>query len=198
MKTHKLSSDNLKTCSINDIPTRIVQTAGNTYLSRLTAVLNLILEPISVIYCKNGINEYCKDSKSYLEDLETWKKSYDDKNCILSTVDVVNLYPSLSIDLVNKALVEALELCSDFKTLMIKNIVNLSEIALCNNFIVLQETYFKQKKGIITGDNNSVVIANISLHYIMTKATKLSESLFIRRYIDDILLISESISVSKK
>ena len=197
-KTHKLSPDNLKTCSIFDIPTRIVQAAGNTYLSRLTAVLNLILEPISVIYCKNGINEYCKDSKSYLEDLENWKKSYDDKNCILSTVDVVNLYPSLSIDLVNKALAEALELCSDFETPMIESIINLSEIALRNNFIVFQEKYFKQKKGIITGDNNSVVIANISLHYIMTKTTKLSKSLFIRRYIDDILLISESLLVSKE
>ena len=97
----------------------------------------------------------------------------------------------------NKALVEALELCSDFETPMIKNIINLSEIALRNNFIVFQEKYFKQKKGIITGDNNSVVIANISLHYIMTKTTKLSESLFIRRYIDDLLFISESISVSK-
>ena len=164
----------------------------------MTAVLNLILEPISVIYCKKGINEYCKDSKSYLEDLETWKKSYDDKNCILSTVDVVNLYPSLSIDLVNKALVEALELCSDFETPMIKYLVMLSEIALRNNFIVFQEKYFKQKKGIITGDNNSVVIANISLHYIMTKASKLNKSLFVRRYIDDILLISENISVSKE
>ena len=48
-------------------------------------------------------------SKSYLEDLETWKNSFSDKNCILSTVDVVNLYPSLSIDLVTKALVEALK-----------------------------------------------------------------------------------------
>ena len=126
--------------------------------------MNLILEQISVSYCKNGINEYCKDSKSYLEDLETWKKSFDDKNCILSTVDVVNLYPSLSIDLVNKALVEALELCFDFETPMTKYLVSLSEIALRNIFIVFQEIYFKQKIGIITSDNNSVVIANILLH----------------------------------
>ena len=65
-------------------------------------------------------HEYCKDSKSYLEDLETWKKSFDDKIYILSTVNVVNLYPSLSKGLVTKALVKALELCSEFKTPMIK------------------------------------------------------------------------------
>ena len=138
----------------------------------------------------------CKDSKSYLEDLETWKKSCDDKNCILSTVDVVNLYPSLLIDLVTKALVEALELCSVFETPLIKYLVSVSEIALRNNFIVFQEKYFKQKKGIITGDNNSVVLANILLHHTMMKATKLNIALFIRRYIDDILLISESNTVS--
>ena len=73
--------------------------------------------------------EYCKDSKIYLEDLETWKKLYDDINCILSTDDVVNFYPSISIDFVNKAFVEALELCSDFETPIFKNIINLSEIA---------------------------------------------------------------------
>ena len=89
----------------------------------------------------------------------------------MSTVDVVNLYPSLSIDLVTKALVEALEQCSDIETPMVKYLVSLSEIALRNNFVVFQEKYFKQKKGIITGDNNSVVIANISLHYTMMKTT---------------------------
>ena len=51
--THKISPDNLKTCCIKDIQTRTVQAAGNTYLSRLTAVMNLILEPISVRYCRN-------------------------------------------------------------------------------------------------------------------------------------------------
>ena len=83
-------------------------------------MLNLILETINVRYCRNGVNEYCKDSKSYLEDWETWKKSFDDNNCILDTFDVVNLYPSLSIVLVSKALVEALELSSEFETSMIK------------------------------------------------------------------------------
>ena len=58
--------------------------------------------------------------KSYLEDWETWKKSFDDNNCILDIFDVVNLYPSLSIVLVSKALVEALELSSEFETSMIK------------------------------------------------------------------------------
>ena len=48
----------------------------------------------------------------------------------------------------------------------------------------------------MTCDYNSVVIASIFLHNIMTKATKLNKSLFIRRYIEDTLLISESNTVS--
>ena len=191
-KTHKISPDTLKTCSINKIPTRIVQAAGNTYLSRLTTMLNLILEPISVKYCKFKLNEYCKDSKSYLEDLKTWKSSLVDKNCILSTVDVVNLYPSLTINLVTKAIIEALKSCSSYENPMIKYLVQLSEIALLNNFITFQGKYFKQIKGIITGDNNSVAIANISLHYIMMRTTKLNKALIVRRFIDDIIVISEN------
>ena len=78
---------------------------------------------------------------------------------------------------------------------MVKYLVSLSEIALRNNFIVFQEQYFKQKKGIITGDNNSVVIANISLRYTMMKATKLNKALMVRRFIDDIIVISENNTV---
>ena len=41
----------------------------------------------------------------------------------------------------------------------------------------------------------TVVIANISLHYIKMKARKLNKALFIKCYIDDILWISESNTV---
>ena len=71
-KTHKLSPERLKQCNITEIPIRVVQSAGNTYLCRFTAFLNHILDQISIKYCKSKIYEYCKDSKSYLEDLKTW------------------------------------------------------------------------------------------------------------------------------
>ena len=195
-KTHKLTPETLKKCNINDIPTRIVQAAGNTYLSRFTALLNHLLEPISIRYCKFKINDYCKDSKSYLEDLKIWKNSFTSKDCTLSTVDIVSLYPSLSVSLVTKALVEALNSCSEYDENTVNNIVGLCKLALSNNFIVFQEKFYKQKRGIITGDNNSVTIANISLHYIMIRATKLSSTFLVRRYIDDIIFISKNKSVS--
>ena len=195
-KTHKLTPETLKNCNLNDIPTRTVQAAGNTYLCRFTALLNHLLEPISIRYCKFKINEYCRDSKSYLEDLKMWKNSFTSKDCILSTVDIVSLYPSLSVSLVTKALVEALSSCSEYDENTINNIVGICKLALNNNFIVFQDKFYKQKRGIITGDNNSVTIANISLHYVMIRAKKLSSTILIRRYIDDIIFIAKNKTVS--
>ena len=74
-----------------------------------------------------------KDSKSYLEDLETWKNSIINKNSIVSTVYVIKLYPSLSISLVTKALTESLKSCSYFDEFMIYQVFKLCELALRNN-----------------------------------------------------------------
>ena len=50
-----------------------------------------------------AINEYCKDSESYLEVFRRGKKYFFEINFSLGTVDVINLYQSLSIILVTKA-----------------------------------------------------------------------------------------------
>ena len=101
--THKLSPERLKQFNLTEIPIRVVQAAGNTYLCRFTAFLNHILGPICIKYCKSKINDYCKNSKTYLEDLKIWKKSLKNKDSTLNTADVVNFYPSLSIDIVEQA-----------------------------------------------------------------------------------------------
>ena len=82
-----------------------------------------------------------------MEDLKNWKKSFKDKNCIFSTVDVVNLYPTLSIYIVGQALKEALSTCSDYNEDMINYINVLLKMGLKNNFIKFQETYYKKKTG---------------------------------------------------
>ena len=63
-KTYKLPPEQLKECNINYIPIRIVQATGNTYLSRITAMLNLILDPVIRKYCQIKLNECCKDFKN--------------------------------------------------------------------------------------------------------------------------------------
>ena len=48
-----------------------------------------------------------------------------------------------------------------------------------------------QDKGVITGENNSVALANISLHYIIKNISEINKySLKFKRYIDDILFIT--------
>ena len=197
-KTHKMSPEKLKECAINDIPVRIVQAAGNTYLSRITAMLNSLLDPVSKQYCQFRLNEYCKDSSNYLEDLKAWKLANKDTNCIVNTVDVVNLYPSLEITLIENAIEEALTLCTNYNNSMIKGIIKLCKMAIYNNFIQFRECYFKQKKGIITGDNNSVAIANIALHFIMLKVRDTNKVFLIKRFIDDIVFISENKETAKE
>ena len=127
-------------------------------------MLNLILDPISRKYCKIKLNEYCKDSKNYLEDLKAWKLSNKDKDCLLSTADVVNLYPSLEVNLFEKATEDALTICTYYNANMIKCIIKLCKMAKHNNFIQFKDCYFKQKNG-ITGDNNSVEIDNITFAF---------------------------------
>ena len=55
------------------------------------------------------------------------------------------------------------------------------------------DTNCTYKKGIITGDNHSVSLANTAVHYILQPiADVLSEAELFRRFIDDIIWISAS------
>ena len=66
---------------------------------------------------------------------------------------------------------------------------------LCLENVVVQNNnkFYNQCEGIITGDNNSVSIANIALHYVILPISNiLNESIIYKRYIDDIIWISQS------
>ena len=64
----------------------------------------------------------------------------------------------------------------------------------CLNSIVIefQGKYFQQDTGIVTGDNNSVALANIALHFVVKEITGINDlTTMYQRYIDDILYITE-------
>ena len=98
-KTHELHPDKLIEASISEIPTRLLQSAGNITTSRITTFLELILQRIIVKFCEAGINEYCRDSK-YLERLDKCKKSTTNMMnadaLYIVAADVKALYPSVS------------------------------------------------------------------------------------------------------
>lgn len=194
LKTHKLKKDQLTLCSIDQIPIRLVQAVGNTYLSRITAFLEEVLQPISIRYCQSGINEYCKDSKSYTEKLKKWKKektNQNNKDYQLVAGDVKALYPSLSRDLIEKALHEALEKHSGWPKQGQDLLIKLCLHCLNNEIIQFKDKFYIQKKGLITGGNDSVSLANIGLHYIINRIPQIrTHTEFFTRYIDDIMYIT--------
>ena len=164
------------------IPSRLLRSAGNITTSKIRAFLELILQSISVKFCEPGINEYCRDSKQYLERLDKWKKSttnmmYAD-NLYIVAADVKALYPSVPRPLIEKALKFVPKKSSQFKIAIIKNIIQLTMFCLDNVVIQHKEQFFKQANGIITGDNHSVSIANITMHYVIWPIAKYLEKPF--------------------
>jgi len=60
---------------------------------------------------------------------------------------------------------------------------------LCLESVILQyhEVFYKQTSGIVTGDNHSVLLANIALHYVILPISHLlSETIIFKCFIDDI------------
>ena len=57
-KTHKVTPDSFNNISIFDLPTRILQSAGNITTSKITAFLDHIYKPLSIKFCESGINKY--------------------------------------------------------------------------------------------------------------------------------------------
>ena len=92
-----------------------------------------------------------------------------------------------------KALERALEKHSNFNTNAQKIIVKLNEICLNNVVTQYGDQLYTQKNGIVTGDNHSVSLAIIAVHYILQPvAGMLREAALFRRFIDDIIWIATS------
>ena len=71
----------------------------------------------------------------------------------------------------------------------------------CLNSIIIQYTnkFYLQKQGIITGENNSVSFANISMHFIMLKISHiLNQAQLFKRFIDDIIWLSYGNELTEK
>ena len=105
-KIHKLDADRLRDISIFDIPTSLLQSAGNITTSKITALLEYIFQPINVKFCSSKHDEYCRDSKHYLLNLVNWKNNAEldlnENNLYIVVGNVKSLYPSIPRSLVKK------------------------------------------------------------------------------------------------
>ena len=203
-KTHKIEKSKIKNTPIYEIPTRLIQSAGKVTTSRITSFLEMLIKPISIKFCKYEINEYCKDSKSYLEDLDKWKnnlslKDFNNKSTYLVAADVQGLYPNINRNLVKTSLLNAINKCTDYSEQVGKILVDLTMFCLESVIVQHGDSFYKQINGIVTGDNNSVSLANIALHHVLLQiAPTLKKTIIFKRYIDDIIFISQTKETTNK
>ena len=117
----------------------------------------------------------------------------------LVAADVCALNPSIKRETVKMALELVLKKHSKFNLSGQRILVNLA--MNCSNSIIIQYTnkFCIQKQGIITGDNSSVSLANISMHFIMLKISSiLNEAQLFTRFIDDIIWLSHGNKLTEK
>ena len=111
--------------------------------------------------------------------------------------DVKSLYPSIPRSLVENALTFALTYYSLFTQAVINILVNPAMFCLHNVIIQHKQNFYTQKTGIITGDNHSVSLANITLHYVILPISDvLNRSILFKRFIDDIIWLSYGVETT--
>ena len=77
---------------------------------------------------------------------------------------------------------------SHYSKAAVKILVDLALFCLNNVVIQYKEGLFTQSIGIVTGDNHSVSLANITLHYVILPVSEIiNQAVLFKRYIDDII-----------
>ena len=113
------------------------------------------------------------------------------KQLFIVAGDVKALYPSISRSLALDAIRYALLHFSNFGAHCVNIFVNLISLCLDNIIVQYENDFFVQERGIVTGDNHSVSIANITLHYVLLPFAKtINHSQIFKRFIDDIVWLS--------
>jgi len=85
----------------------------------------------------------------------------------IAAADVKGLYPNLRRDIVQRALSRALGKHSKFSADAREVILQLNNVCLSNVITQFGNNFYIQGKAIVTGDNHSVTLANITVHYVL-------------------------------
>ena len=89
---------------------------------------------------------------------------------------------------------------SQYADAAVKILVNIA--LFCLDKVIIQSTRIVsllKKNGIVTGDNHSVSLANIALHYlILPISSTINQSVLFKRFIDDIIWLSYGLDTTTK
>ena len=207
IKSHKIQTDHCPSESeiaTTDLPARMVTAGTHAVTTRATTMLELIYQKFVISYIDK---EYLRDSFSYLQAInsEEYKNKLslagntinqfsDDVNervqLYIVAIDVVGLYPNASLAHVQNGLIDALMSASDLNNTQIEALVNLSMFLIESNVMGYQGKPYKNKQGLITGDANSVSLANALVGQITRNLQQqlVDEDYLLllwRRFIDD-------------
>ena len=127
-------------------------------------------------------------------ELENWKSTQPTNptsTLFINTADLKSLYPSVNRDLIPIALKHALKTQSSFKLKAQQILVELTMTYLNNVILQYLDKFYAQKNGIVIGDNGSVSIANVCMHYILLPLAKvLNKTVVFKRNVDGIIWLS--------
>ena len=207
IKSHKINSDfcpPITDIATIDLPARMVTAGTHSVTQRATTMLELIYQQPVIDFIKE---EYLRDSFSYLKSINTQEyietlkiaqeasleiasENGEREHLFIVAIDVVSLYPSASIKHVETGLVDALVTASDFNDQQIETLVELSSFLINNNILGFKGEAYKNKHGLITGDANSVSLANCLVGQVTRNLKEKCANheftcLLWRRFIDD-------------
>ena len=185
-KIHKLNEQQLTEKVIP--PARLVHATKQGPLYRLEKWCSPLLTQMSRDYCSTEFLLDTPDLLKHIEDLNaTWPEN---DTAPLFTLDVVALYPSISVDMALKAMTDAF---SNEQSANSEAVFECSEYILRNSFVTFEGAVYETKKGIPTGNCISRQIADFSMYWLLFRELKIQHGKFWhlirfwKRFIDDIL-----------
>ena len=145
-KYHKLNEEQIQAKVIP--PTRMVTSGvgGPTY--RLGVFLDTLLKPVVLKYCKN---EVVKDSTDFLKELRRCEQSGDSSQMnLVGTLDADALYSSICVDIVIRALRDALNTATSYSEDQIEMVIEMAKLCINNSVICYRGVWYRTILGIPT------------------------------------------------
>ena len=190
LKVHKLKPEELRFG--RTIPIRLVANLSDSVTSRSDKFLAWnFLKPLQKEFC----NDLLGDSTQLLQ----WLEEHNDgrlrnKRVRCFALDFDSLYDSLNQSLVLEAVRAAIAECpcsNSWSEDKVNWICKLIQLSLTSSIAKFGNNWYRSLNGIPTGNSLSVMLANITVYYVLRKViyspeVKPPELIDLRRFIDDI------------
>ena len=190
-KVHKLSKAELENGVLP--PTRLIVPNTTSITRRISRYIDYVTAPI----VKRKVPYLLWDSKSLVKEIET--KAFKCP-CVLQTMDVKALYPSIPIQLGCRFMRQFLT--NEMPPTQLEFICDMLELVMENAFVHYKGRWYHQRIGTSMGTSCAVNFANVFLHTlernIMSEALETDRVLTFKRLIDDIFMVTPHVADAER